>query len=232
MASGTGTRLTPLTDNLPKCLIEVIDENSILKLQLSSFIKAGIKDIIITTGAFEKKIIDFTAPYEGRLNIKLVKNDLFDSTNYIYSIFLAKELLDDDIILIHGDVVFDHEVLEKLLGSNHKNCAVVKKDHYAPDDFKAQISENDTIIKIAIGLNGSNSFFMAPFYKFSKDDFKIWLDKMQDFINNNQTDCYAEDALNELLSGSINLAPVYIENELCMEIDRKEDLEALKRRYL
>jgi len=106
LASGTGSRLRPLTNDRPKCLINLKNEKTILELQLNAFQKASIKDIVITTGPFEIHVIDFLKSYKHNLNIKLVNNELYKKTNYIYSMYKAKNYLDNDIILIHGDLVF------------------------------------------------------------------------------------------------------------------------------
>lgn len=223
LASGTGSRLKPLTDDIPKCLVKV-NEKTILERQLDRFLEAGIKDVIITTGPFEEKISEAIRPYKKSLNIKLVKNEVYDKTNYIFSIYRAKEELNDDILLAHGDLVFDKEVVDKLIKSDHKNTAIVKKDFRPPKDFKAQI-KNGRILNISVNLEGEDTHFLAPLYKFSKNDFQQWLNKIEEYVAKEQVHCYAENALNELLPKQLELNPFYLTGETCMEIDELEDLK-------
>ena len=227
LASGIAKRLRPLTNHMPKCLVKVNDK-SILDIQLIEFCRAGIKNVVITTGPFEDKVIQSIEPHLKNLDISLVKNDLYDKTNYIYSIYKARHKLDDDIVLIHGDLVFSHEVLPRLLNSKQRNSAIVAENHRPPKDFKALI-KNNRIMHISTALMTEESHFLAPLYSFSKGDFKLWLKKIETYIHQKKVQCYAEDALNELLIDEIELKPVYIGKETCMEIDEWEDLETAKK---
>jgi choline kinase len=230
LASGLGMRLNSLTDVTPKCLIKITDK-TILDFQLEALYENGIKNVVITTGHLENKIVQFIKKYENKLNITLVHNDIYDKTNYIYSIYKAKNELDDDIILIHGDLVFDKQVLRTLLISRHKNSVIIEKDNQPKNDFKAAL-ENDKIKEISVHIFEKNCFFLAPLYKFSREDFSKWLDKIEAYVNNNQVTCYAENALNEILGNEVELHAVYLKNLLCMEVDNADDLEAVRSRML
>jgi phosphoenolpyruvate phosphomutase len=228
LASGTAQRLKPLTDTIPKCLVEV-NGDTILDRQLSRFAQAGIEEVIITTGPFEDQIKKAVKPYAPRLDIKLVKNGIYDQTNYIYSIYKAKAGLNDDILLSHGDLVFEDRILSRLLAANRKNVVVVRKNHRPPKDFKALIKDN-RVIEISTKLAGPDTHFLAPLYRFSKEDFQLWLDKISEYVDAKNVHCYAEDALNEILPSRIELHPVYLlEDEICMEIDDFEDLQECKK---
>ena len=230
LASGLGVRLNHITEITPKCLIKITDK-TILDHQLTALYQNGVKDVIITTGHLEDKIINFVKKYESKLDITLVHNEIYDKTNYIYSIYKTRDLLDDDVLLIHGDLVFDQHVLKLLLKSRHNNSVIIEKDNRPENDFKANII-NDKITEISIHLFGENCHFLAPFYKFSKIDFSKWLTKIEEFVNENQVTCYAENALNELLGRNIDLHAVYVENKLCMEVDDANDLAAVRQRLL
>lgn len=227
LASGTAQRLKPLTASIPKCLVKVNDE-SILERLLRQFSQAGIKEVVVTTGPFADKISDAVAPFSGRLKIALVQNERYDRTNYIYSIYKAKEELTGDILLAHGDLVFEDSVLAALLAANHKNGVIVRKDYRPEKDFKAQIND-DRIIRISTKLEGQDAHFLAPLYRFCREDFQLWLAKITEYVNRQDVGCYAENALNELLPAQIALHPVYIKAEICLEIDDFADLEEGKK---
>jgi len=221
--SGIGERLRPLTEDMPKALIKIGDK-TILGHQLDNLISCNIRNIIITTGPFADKIKEHVKEKYANLEVSYVNNPEYETTNYIYSMWLTKELIDDDIILIHGDLLFDKKLLERLINENCENCVLVNRKIRAPEkDFKAVIV-NNRVVKIGVEFFGENAFFSAPLYKFSQSDFLRWLDEIEQFIEKGDVKNYAEDAFNKI-SDKIVLRPLYFDKELCMEIDTVEDLE-------
>jgi choline kinase len=221
--SGRGERLRPLTKNKPKPLIKIRNK-TLLKHQLDNLIECNIMDIIITTGPFQNKIKKYLKNEYPDLNVSYVKNPKYRTTNYIYSMWLTKELINNDVILLHGDLLFERKLLEKLINEKHANCVLVNKEIKPPKkDFKAVI-ENDRVIKIGVEFSGKNAFFSAPLYKFSKSDFLYWLDEIEKFVKKGDLKIYAESVFNKI-SDKIVLRPLCFTEEFCMEIDTKEDLE-------
>lgn len=226
LASGEGRRLRPLTNNIPKSLVK-INEEAIIDLQIKNLIECGIKDVVITTGSFENKIIEHMKIYP-HLNVSYVNNPKYDTTNYIYSMWLTKELIDDDIILFHGDLLFNGKLLRMLINEEHANCVLINREVKPPEkDFKA-IVENGRVTKIGVEFYGKNALFSVPLYKFSKSDFLYWLDEIEKFIKRGDFKIYAETVFNEI-SHEIILHPIYFRKEFCMEIDTQEDLEIAKK---
>ena len=224
--AGIGKRLAPLTNKMPKCLIKISNNNTILDHQLKNIIKLGFKDFIIPTGPFEDQIINHIDKNYPNINVQYVNNPVYDKTNYIYSLYLAKEMIDDDVLYSHGDLIFSENLVKFLLNSKDSDCVLVNKEIPAPiKDFKALIL-NDRISKIGVNLFGENTAFLAPLYKLSKDFMIQWLTYIDNFIKNKKLNCYAEDALNEILDVLL-LKPCYY-NEFCVEIDDHEDLEGVK----
>lgn len=224
--SGIGIRIGDLTKNKPKCLID-ISKQTILGLQLQYLSEYGIKDVIITTGPFKEQIKDFVTDNFPDMNVRFVYNPKYSSTNYIYTMWLTKDLIDDDIILMHGDMVFDKVVLNKLLNSDNKNCVLVNNSIPPPEkDFKARI-EGGKIKEIGVDVFGPNWFFLAPVYKFSKESFLDWINEIEKFVKKGNIKVYAENALNRLLN-DLGLFPIYLKEELCMEVDDEKDLVIAK----
>ena len=224
--SGIGKRMRPFTNKNPKCLVK-LNGKTILEHEIDNLLHYGIENMIITVGPFEEKIKNHMIRKFPRLNVVYIKNELYNSTNYIYSMWLARNLIDDDIVLLHGDMVFDKKLLGKLLVAKSPNCALVNNHIKPPEkDFKGEII-NNRIKKIRVDLSGKNAFFLAPIYKFSRPDFKLWLNKIGIFVKKWNVNVYAEEAFNKL-SNKIKLSPVYFERELCMEIDNFGDLETAR----
>jgi choline kinase len=225
--SGRGERLRPLTKYIPKALIKIGDK-PLLGYQISNLVDCGIRNIIMTTGPFENKIRKYMKKEYPEINVAYVKNPKYRTTNYIYSMWLTKKLIDDDIILFHGDLFFEKKLLKKLIEGKYANCVLVNRKIKPPKkDFKAVI-ENDIVIKIGVAFCGKNAFFSAPMYKFSKSNFLHWLNEIENSIKKRENlRIYAECILNEI-SDKIILHPVYFVEDRCLEIDTAKDLELVR----
>lgn len=225
--SGMGKRMGTLTSKHPKCMTEIADGETILSRQLNLLQQCGVTDIVITTGYFNDVLIDYCESLKLPLEYTFVNNPLYDKTNYIYSIYLAREELEDDIILMHGDLVFEMGVLQKILKHECSSMAVSTTIPLPPKDFKAVI-RNGLIKKIGIEFF-DNAVAAQPLYKLNKADWVVWLQSIVEFCESGQVSCYAENAFNEV-SNNCNIYPVDFMNRLCNEIDTPEDFEIVKDR--
>lgn len=220
--SGMGKRMGVLTSEHPKCMTEIAENETILSRQLKLIAASGITQVVMTTGAFDNVLVDYCNSLNLPLDIKFVKNEKFAETNYIYSIYLAREeLRDDDIVMMHGDLVFEGKVFGDVIG-NDTSCMTVSSTTALPEkDFKAVISEGKIT---AVGIEFfDNAVAAQPLYKLEKADFGKWLDEIENFCENNNTGVYAENALNKI-SDTVNILPLDVRRSLCCEIDTPEDL--------
>lgn len=226
LASGIGKRLRPLTNDKPKSLVKINDK-TILEHQLDILIKCNIKNVIITTGPFQDIVENFVKKKYPDLTVEYVHNPKYNSTNYIYSLWLTRQFIDDDIIiLIHGDLYFTLDVLKEVIGSVGNSVIINKLIKPSKKDFKALI-ENERILKIGVGFFGKNTFSCMPLYKFLTKDFLIWMKEIEKEIKNGNDNIYAEDAFNAI-SDKLLLEPVYVTKSICREIDTIEDMKILK----
>ena len=92
--SGLGSRMGVLTSEHPKCMTEISPRETILSRQLNQLSEAGIRDVVITTGYYDGILVDYCHSLDLPLNFTFVKNPVYDQTNYIYSIYCAREYLD------------------------------------------------------------------------------------------------------------------------------------------
>lgn len=227
--SGLAKRLKPLTDNMPKCLLEVNGE-TILGRQLKCLRQCGVNDIIVTTGPFEDQIISFIEERFPGMRVKFVNNPRFAETNYIYSIWLARDLVDDDILLLHGDMIFECPLLERLVSKEPGNYVLVNNVIEPPvKDFKARVKDG-MVTEIGVDLTGENTYFCAPVYRFAQNGFQGWIREMGACLEEGRFNCYAEDAFNRI-SDNLRLEPVYFGSEGCMEIDSREDLRIAREAF-
>ena len=219
--SGLGSRMGVLTAEHPKCMTEISAHETILSRQLKLIAEAGIEEVVITTGYYDGVLVNYCNSLDLPLHFTFVKNPIYDQTNYIYSIYCAKEYLDDDIILMHGDLVFEGEVFDRVVASP-VSCMTVSSTLPLPEkDFKARVVDGKII---AVGVDIFNEAMEAQaLYKLYKNDWKVWLDKIVEFCESDRRKVYAENALNEL-NGAANISALDVQNLLCSEIDNPEDL--------
>ena len=100
--SGIGSRMGVLTKEHPKCMTEIIYGETILSRQLKQLSDMDIKNVVITTGYYDNVLADYCNSLELPLLFTFVKNPVYDKTNYIYSIYCAREYLDDSLCSIRG----------------------------------------------------------------------------------------------------------------------------------
>ena len=222
--SGTGSRLGDLTKTHPKCMTELGGDETILSRQLR-FLSRHVREVVITTGPFTEQLASCVEKCGQDLSVRFVHNPDYRSTNYIYSIFLAGEFLKDDLLLMHGDLVFTPDVLSDVAACTG-SCAVTSSAQPLPEkDFKAVIRDGK-ITKVGVEFF-EDAVFMQPLYKLEKRDWKIWLDEINAFCNRGERICYAENAFNTV-SDRCNILPLDIGTRLCAEIDTPEDLERIR----
>ena len=219
--SGLGSRMGVLTSEHPKCMTEISPRDTILSRQLRQIAAAGIEEVVMTTGYYDSVLINYCRSLELPLTFHFVKNPVYDQTNYIYSIYCARSFLDDDIVLMHGDLVFETEVFDRLMASED-SCMTVSSTLPLPEkDFKAQIVDGK-VMKVGVNIF-DEAMEAQALYKLGRADWQVWLNKIVEFCESGNTKVYAENALNEL-NGAANIAALDVQNLLCAEIDNPEDL--------
>ena len=118
LAAGIGSRLLPLTEDKPKCLIEFAGKTLLDRL-VETFKSCGVNDIVLVIGHKSEKI--------NRIDLDLVKNEKYSKTGIMHSLFCAREKFEKTVIVSYADIIFEKSVLEKLLESKYDISAVVDK---------------------------------------------------------------------------------------------------------
>lgn len=223
--SGLGHRMGVLTSEHPKCMTEISATETILSRQLRLIAEAGIEEVVMTTGYFNEVLERYCASLNLPLRYSFVINPLYDKTNYIYSIWCARDLLrDDDILLMHGDLVFQNTVFDDVIAFEG-SCMTVSTTLPLPEkDFKAVLKDG-FVSKVGVEFF-EDAVAAQPLYKLTKGDWNVWLDKIGEFCLQGQTGVYAENALNQVAS-ACNIRPLDFKDGLCAEIDNPQDLEVV-----
>ena len=219
--SGLGNRMGDLTQHQHKSMTRLLSGETILHRQLRLLSEAGIRDFIITTGPFEDQLKAEAAKFP-ELNFTFVRNDIYNKTNYIYSMFLARDYIDDDMIFLHGDLVFNRKLLRDVLACSDKNAATVNFKKALPEkDFKGRVIDGK-VVEVSIKIFDDNCFAFQPMYKLEKATASAWVGKVVEFIHKGEDKCYAENALNEIFP-ALNIRAFSYENYFIDEIDNLGD---------
>ena len=227
--SGLGSRMGVLTKEHPKCMTEIAPGETIVSRQLRLLARAGIREVVMTTGIFADVLREYCEGLSLPLHITYVNNPLCRETNYIYSIYCARDLLRDDLILMHGDLVFTEDVLREMLGAESSCMAVSSAQPLPEKDFKAVLegwregnAAGKRILRVGIDFF-ENAVAAQPLYFLRQEDWKKWLDEIVAFCEAGNTKVYAENALN-VLNGATGIRALDTGDRLCAEIDNPEDL--------
>lgn len=219
--SGLGNRMGDFTNNHHKSMSPVTHGESIFHRQLRLLSAEGVRDVIVTTGPFEEQLKAEAAKFP-EIRFTFVRNDIYDKTNYIYSMFLAREYINDDMLFLHGDLVFNRRLLRDVLASSDPNTATVNFKKALPEkDFKGRVVDGK-VVEVSIKIFDDNCFAFQPMYKLDKATASAWVGKVVEFIHKGEDKCYAENALNEIFP-ALNIRPFSYENYYIDEIDNLED---------
>ena len=220
--SGIGKRMGELTKTKNKCMAEIGENTTIIDWQLQMLLKAGVSDVVITTGPFAEHLQEYVTGKYPQIAFTFCYNAEYDRTNYIYSIALAADVLDDDILLMHGDLVFEESVITDVLNAQTSVMVIDKSLPLPEKDFKAVVQDN-TITKVGIEFF-EQAYAAQPLYKLLKKDWSLWLANILKFCREDKRSVYAENALNEI-SGQLDVLPLDVDGRICMGVDNLEDLE-------
>lgn len=233
LAAGMGKRLGELTKGNTKCMVEVNGVKLIDRV-ICQLEKYNFSRIIIVIGYKGNELRNYlTDKYGDSVNIEYVENRIYDKTNNIYSLSLAKDkLIEDDTILLESDLIFEDEVLDKIIKHPESNLALVSKYQTWMDGTMVTIDEDNRIVsfipKQAFKYSEINDYYKTVnIYKFSREfsanEYIPMLDAYSQVMGNNE---YYEQVLRILsLIHDSKLKALPLENEKWYEIDDVQDLD-------
>lgn len=226
LAAGVGSRLRPMTNNKPKCLVSVAGV-PILDYQLNAYRKAGIKDVYIIVG-YEGSKIKEHCKYIKDLNIKIINNEEYEETNNMYSLFLVKEYVyDKPFILNNADLAIHDDIIKMMVECNNDNLVAVDVGLFNDESMKVSVTDKKNISNIAKNIPEANSFGCSiDFYKISSNSSKILFDEVERIVikENNKKD-WTEVALQRLfLDGRLCFDILDVRGLPWVEIDNYDDL--------
>ena len=197
--SGLGKRMGALTENNHKSMVRLQSHEAIFERQLRLLHECGIDEFVVTVGPFKEQLIGASkAPHLAGCKFTFVENPIYDKTNYIYSMYLAREYITGDVLMMHGDLVFDKALVKAVLDSPFPSLGCVNRKKALPEkDFKARITDG-CVREVSISIFDENCFAFQPFYKMCASDTAAWVAQVEKFISEGKDQCYAENAMNEI----------------------------------
>ena len=154
LAAGTASRLRPLTLHTPKCLLKV-GERTLLERSMDALIKAGIREFCIVTGYLHEKIEDFVKQTYGEsIDVCFIHNKDYETTNNIYSLWLARPKADgQEVLLLDSDLLYDGQIVERVLADSHENVLTLIRHELGEEEMKVVMNENGAITEISKTCN-------------------------------------------------------------------------------
>jgi len=156
VSAGQGKRLLPHTESTPKCLLNVLDDLSVLEIQLRTLVACGIRDVSIMVGFHAEKVEQTLAqrPIAG-LNVRTCYNPFYDVSDNLATVWLALPEMDGDFIILNGDTLFELSLLEQVLSGPEVPITVTINEApvYDEDDMKVRLDENGKLREIGKHLD-------------------------------------------------------------------------------
>lgn len=186
LAAGRGTRLMPIIKDLPKCLVEIYGK-TLLERSLDNLKKHNIKEVIIVIGYLGELIKEkFGKDYKG-IKINYIRNQRYSETGSMYSFSLLKDLINEDVLLLESDLLYDDIAIKTLLDSNLKDAILIAGLLNSGDDVYICTNENKQIIDLGknistenknkaagalVGISKISKEFLMRLFKKAEEDYK------------------------------------------------------------
>ena len=226
LAAGMGLRLQPITHYLPKCLVEV-NGRSLLTRAINALESQGFDEVIVVTGFKNEMIEAAIKKMDVSIRIKTVHNEIYDSTNNIYSLWLVNDVVNEPFLLMESDLILEDEIYG----------AFTQPDRIALDNYDPLIHSGTTVTINNLGIvdrmfikkdpeQNTPIFKTVNVYSFSIQTWNLLRDKIAEHIDACDVNIFYEVAINSLIkSGQIEMEMVDFSRVMWHEIDSISDYE-------
>ncbi|MDR1551276.1 MAG: phosphocholine cytidylyltransferase family protein [Holosporaceae bacterium] len=233
LAAGQGTRLRPLTNEYPKCMIK-FGEKSIIDYIIETMLSVNLTKINVVTGYLSSVLRNHLTKYD---RISFYHNENYPTTNMLYSLWHASAEFNDDVVISYSDIIYSCEILQKLINSPHKISVVIDKnwrdlwslrmDDPLQDAESLVLDKNENIIEIGKKVN-SYEKIQGQYIGLLKICREIW-PKIIKFYNTLSAEIdtksmHMTDFLQKLINSNFPMKIIPIHGDW-LEIDSLEDLK-------
>ena len=227
LSAGRGSRLLPLTSDLPKCLLP-IGMTTVLGMQLDTLFKLGIEKATVVTGFNAHMVEEEIAKRECGPKVKTLFNPFYQVADNLASCWMARKSMKSDFILINGDTLFSPRVLETILNAKEHNISVTidQKDQYDGDDMKVSL-DGKQLTAIGKTLTPPQTHGESiGLLRFMGDGCKIFTKKLKNLMHEEAgTKNWYLSVIHDLAQSGIEVSTTNIKGATWAELDTAEDYE-------
>lgn len=233
LAAGVGSRLRPITDNVPKTMVQIHGESIIerILLQLGNIENVDL-NIKIVTGYKSDKLINFINELDLKKNVEYIENDQFDITNNMYSLHLAIENRKEDIgiVIINADCIYEDEIVRQMVSSSG-NYIAVDKMVYNDESMKIKVNSEGRIIEMSKTIEkGEGVYVSMDIYTFDSENSQKLNRIVSETISSGDRNSWSEVAIDILVKSPYSeIKFMDMTGKKWMEIDNHEDLAEAER---
>lgn len=224
LAAGTGSRLFPLTKDSPKCLT-LVNEKSILERLVNNLKMQGFKRLVIVTGFKDESIKDFLGSNSGDLKIEYIHSPLYRTTNNIYSLWMARNSINEPFVLLESDLVLSTSLLDKMVYPD--KMAVAKMQPWL-NGTTVSVDQQNQVTQFQKGTTDSYTdirYKTVNIYSFSLSSWQAVIKKLNQYISIGNVNCYYESVFAEMIADeSLSFESVSFDHMPWYEIDTIKDL--------
>ncbi len=231
LAAGIGSRIRPLTDDKPKCLLEV-NGRTILQNMLENVIAVGMTEVIVITGYLEEQIKAYITEHFPTLNVTYIRNEKYLDTNTGYSLMLTKDAVNgDSFIKFDADVIFEKEILQKLVDSDYETALCLDKNiNLEAEEVKAIATPEGRVLEVGKKLDPAKSAGESiGIEKIGKEAAALLYTELERLMTDTANwKEYYDDSYTTLVNQGVPFGIVDITGLKWVEIDTHEDYAKAK----
>lgn len=231
LAAGTGSRLFPLTQKSPKCLT-LVNETSILERLIKGLNQHGFKRLVVVTGHLEDCIRNFLETRAGNIKIEYIFSPLYKTTNNIYSLWMARELINEPFLLIESDLVFDPSLLTDMLYPDR--IAIARMKPWLNGSTVTINSSNtvDAFHGDSKNTSEQTRYKTVNIYSLSVTSWYRVIAKLEQYIFAGRVNDYYEAVFRQMVTEkSLSFQAIFFDHKPWYEIDTLEDLASAEKLF-
>lgn len=226
LAAGSSTRLYPVTENVPKCLLEVGGQ-TLLEHQLDALAELDVGEVVIVTGYLSHLLTEKIEGIKARypFPFSFAYNARFAKTNNLYSLWMAREHVEgEDFLCLHADVLFHPEILRAGATAGDDVCLIA--DREVLEETMKLKTEGERVVTVGkhVRVAEASGTFLG-LAKFSAEGGRRMFIEAEKLIEANETNVYFTAAIERLIAGGFTVTVRFIENLSWIEIDFPEELD-------
>ena len=226
LAAGKGRRLGSQGKDQPKSMIK-IGSKSIIHNQIQTCLEYGVKDFVVVVGYKMEMLKNHILELLDETQVTFIENPIFATTNTLYSLWLCRDLFNDDFIYFNADIFFGGKMLN-LFSSDQISEFILEEKKCGDEEVKLVIDDQFDIKFIGKQIEPEKcAGEFIGIAKFVRNDLPLLENRLTECVNKDLGNNYFEYAVNLMLTET-NLLAVPSENLPCIEIDFPEDLEKAK----